>query len=333
MNGTVSNSKTKMNSGEANPNTPRFAKLFDGLKSAHGTGEGRWVHEPVKLRHYALHLQGHGPGLGIAPLKEDATVSFAAIDLDEPDFETAKTLATLLPGTTFIERSRSGNAHVFAFFTEPIEAWVPRGIMREANAAVGKKHVEVFPKQDKLRIGMVGNYINLPYYGDQRPVVAFNSQKTGYVQEEFTLAAFVDTATEYLNDPEEWRKRAAWLGVPSPEERTQSGTDREFGTSTFLHMCAEYVLEHREDNPVVEGHRAVVYFALAKQFANCATFDDDEALVMLGLINDASPDPISEGELKRIYFNAVRGQFKSTGCDDPLFAPYAHPDCKIAKGY
>lgn len=317
--------------GTGNPHAKKFAELFDGLKTAYGTGEGRWVHEPVKLRHYSLHLQGHGPGLGIAPLRDDGTVMFAAIDLDEPDFDAARTMQTLLPGPTFLERSRSGNAHVFAFFDEPVEAWVARGIMREATAAIGRPKVEVFPKQDKLRIGMVGNYINLPYYGEDRPIVGFNSDKTGIVTEDFTLAAFIDTAGEYLNAPEAWRKRAHWLGVQTPEEKAANTTHREFGTSSYLHMCAEWVLEHREDNPVVEGHRAVVYFSLSKQLANCNTFDNQEALAILGLINDASPDPISESELKRIYFNAVRGQFTSTGCDDPLFSPYAHPDCKIAK--
>ena len=95
-------------------------------------------------------------------------------------------------------------------------------------------------------------------------------------------------------------------------------------------MCAEHVLKHREDNPVVSGHRAVVYFALSKMLANCNQYRSDEALALLGLINDASPDPIHEQELRRIYFNAERGQFTSTGCDDPLFLPYAHPDCPIA---
>jgi hypothetical protein len=61
-------------------------------------------------------------------------------------------------------------------------------------------------------------------------------------------------------------------------------------------------------------------------------FEHDECLAMLALVNDASPDPISAAELDRILFNAERGQFTSTSCDDPLFLPYADPECKLAHG-
>lgn len=311
----------------ANPHTVKFRALWSGLDTSYGTGEGRWVHEPVKLAQYAEHLQGRGPGLGIAPLREDGTVSFSSIDLDSPDFEAAQTMAELLPGTAWIDQSRSGNAHITCFFSEPIEAWVPRGIMRAVTAALGLPKVEVFPKQDKLRAGMFGNYLNLNYYGDTRPAL-----HDGDPARPMPLAEFVDGATESLNDPDEWRKKARWLMIPSPDEREASrGESVPHGEQPYLHMCAEHVIANRDTNPVVEGYRAVVFFCLAKQLSNCSMFDHDEALQMMALVNDASPDPIEEAELRRILSNAERGQFTSTGCDDPLFAPYAHPDCPIAR--
>jgi hypothetical protein len=310
----------------------RFMNLHSGLSTAYGTGAGGWVKEPPGRKQFEDHLAGRGGGLGIAPLREDGTVSFAAIDLDEPDFETAKTLATLLPGSTFIEESRSGNAHILAYFSDPIDAWIPRGIMREACAAVNKRFVEVFPKQDRLRIGMVGNYINLSYYGDTRKIVAMHEPREAVVSftPAISLEEFLHFAETSLNDPTDWRKRAAWYGIQSPDEKAKDIDSKPHGTQTYLHQCAEYVLTNRDNNPVVEGHRAVVFFALAKQFAHCSQFDDEECLVMLGLINDSSPDPIPEQELHTIYTNAVRGQFTSTGCDDPLFMPYADPNCPIA---
>lgn len=312
----------------------QFASLFQGKTNAYGTGAGRWVKEPVTLDLYHQHLVGNGVGLGIAPLRDDGTVSFAAIDLDEPNFELAREMQKLLPGTTWIERSRSGNAHVWSLFSEPIEGWVPRGIMREALAALGRPNVEVFPKQNKLLPGMYGSYINLPWHGASRPIQMQNAENEGdwySLEDPCELGDFLRDALAALNDPEEWRKRARWLGVPSPEER-EATDHREFGTQPFLHRCAEYVILHREDNPVVEGHRAVVYFALAKMLSNCSMFEHDECLAMLALVNDASPDPISAAELDRILFNAERGQFTSTSCDDPLFLPYADPECKLAHG-
>jgi hypothetical protein len=311
-------------------NVDRYMELFQGLSTAFGTGAGGWVKSPPTRAHYEAHLNGEGGGLGIAPLREDGTVRFAAIDLDEPDFETAGVLATLLPGNSFIEKSRSGNAHIFAFFKEPVEAWVPRGIMREATAAVNKRFVEVFPKQDRLRIGMVGNYINLPYYGDTRKVVMFHKEREPIIEVDWDLAEFLEAAYLHLNEASAWRKRANWLGIQSPEEKERDVDAKPHGTQTYLHQCAEYVIANRDNNPVVDGHRAVVYFNLAKQLAHCSQFDDEEALLMLGLVNDSSPDPISEQELRTIYSNALRGQYTSTGCDDPVFIPYADPNCPIA---
>lgn len=312
-------------------NIERFMALFSGLNTAYGTGAGGWVKRELTHWDVRQHLAGEGVGIGVAPLREDGTVLFAAIDLDEPDFATAKVLSELLPGKTFIERSRSGNAHVWAFFSAPIEAWIPRGIMREACAAVNKRFVEVFPKQDKLRLGMVGNYINAPYFGDTRPIMSADHPEYPDERSWYSLPMFLSTAEAHRNNPKDWIKRASWLGIPSPNEKAAVG-GREFGTSSFLHQCAEWVIQNRDENPVVDGHRAVVYFALSKQLANCNQFDDDECLAMLGLVNDSSPDPIPEHEIRTIYTNAKRGQFTSTGCDDPLFAPYAHPECPIAHG-
>ena len=51
---------------------------------------------------------------------------------------------------------------------------------------------------------------------------------------------------------------------------------------------------------------------------------------MMQLVNDASPDAIPDYELRKILTNAERGRFTSCGCDDPVMAPYVHPDCPIA---
>ena len=153
------------------PTGQKFMVLFSGLDRAHGLGVGRIEKTPPTPDLYKWHLNGGGSGLGIFPLRDDGTVLFAAIDLDEPDFELARTLQSLLPGVSWLERSRSGNAHVWVFFEAPVEAWVARGILSFALEAVGRNDVEVFPKQDRLMEGMVGNYINLPLHGEARPIL------------------------------------------------------------------------------------------------------------------------------------------------------------------
>jgi hypothetical protein len=333
-----------------NDQVKRFAALFAGRTDAYGTGEGRWVRKPVTLAHYEAHLRGFGKGLGIAPLRDDGTIRFAAIDLDEPDFQAARDMQAFLPGDSFIEKSRSGNAHVWVFFDGDVEAWPVRGILKAATEAAGKSSVEVFPKQDRLYPELrsdvrpeLGNYINLPMHGDQRPLLRDPGdvepfQDSWYPDEQaareheakcFELGEFLDLAYDSLNDPDNWRRRAEWLQIPSPEERGANRAD--FGTQKQLHMCAEHIIANREQNPVMEGHRNVVYFSLAKMLLNYEYMDEDEAWYFMKLVNEASPDIVDEHELRRIFNNALVKGMTSTGCDDPLMSPYVHPDCPIAR--
>jgi hypothetical protein len=302
----------------------QFRSLYKGRCDAYGTGKGQWIHSEPTLDVYDQHLKGKGNGLGIAPLLDDGTVNFAAIDLDEPDFDAGKEMQEFLGfGTTWLEKSRSGNCHVLAFFKEPIEAWIVRGVMREATAAIGKPAVEVFPKQDKLLEGMVGNYINLAYFGDTRHVL------NPYPM---TLPVFLEGALANLNDPADWRKRADWLMIAPPEHRHND--QQEFGTQKDLHICAQNIIARRDEVPVSEGHRNVVYFCLAKMLLNWESCGYEEALQMMQLVRDSADaqgvDHVSNSELCRILKNAERGKFTSFGCDDPLMQPFSSPECKIA---
>lgn len=312
-------------------NATRFINLFGGLDrinqiGAFGTGKGEWVKRSLTHQDVRLHLAGQGPGIGLAPLGPQNDVMFCAIDLDEPDFDAALEMAGFLPGQAWLERSRSGNAHVWAFFKAPLEAWVARGIMQEAILAACKSHVEVFPKNHDFSKVKYGNYINLPWHGKDRPIMLIDYHGTGGM-EPWNLEEWLEDAEQALIEPEEWRKRSRWLMLEPPENRERHST---FGEAQRLHRCAEYIVQHRDDNPVVEGHRAAVYFALAKMFSNFAGFDHDEALMMMELVNESSPDPVPSSELRRILSNAERGGYTSTDCDSPLVRPFADPDCPIA---
>jgi hypothetical protein len=312
------------------PYVQSFIKLFGGLEDsqaigAYGTGAGRWVKRPLWLTDVAEHLQGHGCGIGVPPLRSNNTVVFAAIDLDEPDFDAAREMQQYIPGKSFIERSRSGNAHVWVFFAEPIEAWLPMALLKDACVGAGKKHVEVFPKNHDFAKVKLGNYINLPYHGDERPIMYEGPCRAGGY---WTLAEFIREVEANKQDPELWRKHARWKMLTPPEARERSS---EFGDQNQLHMCGDYIIENALNgtNPVMEGSRSIVYFNLSKMLLNWSAIDEDEAWETLQEVNDASPDREDPRELRRVFENAVRGQFTSTGCDDPVMAEYVHPDCPI----
>jgi hypothetical protein len=310
-----------------------FRTLFKGLDEAYGTGKGEWVRKPVDDAHFVRHLQGRGPGLGIGPLMPDNHVWFAAIDLDEPNFALAKEMQEFIPGRSWIERTRSGNVHVWVFFAEPLEAWIAMGLLKDVCIAVGRKHTEVFPKNHNFAKVDLGNYINLPFHGDERPIfypdaMEGNDASTWRPMNPhgWAMAALRDRI-----DPRTWRRRASLLMIEDPAAR-DARSEAKFGKQQSLHMCAEHVIANCEEHPVVAGHRSVVFFALAKQLTNWELCSHDEAWDYMVQVNEASPDPAPLSELRRILRNAEDRQYTSTGCDDPVFAPYAHPDCPIANG-
>lgn len=303
----------------------RFMRLFEGRWDVYGTDAGPVEHNVPSPQVYEEHLAGED-GIGIFPMRDDNTVLFAAIDLDEPNFGLARTMQKLIPGQSWIERSRSGNAHVWVFFESACPAWAARAILRGATESVGRPDVEIFPKQDGLRKGGVGNYINLPYHGRERPILNPAAQSH---DEPFPLDAFLWLADTERHDPAAWVKRARQLGAKPPEERESSS---EWGTAPTLHICAKKIIEERHTNPLQPGHRHQVLFHLACQLLNYRDFDAMEAEEYLVAVNDAATKPLPPGELERLFENALAGQFTFTGCDDPVMQPYVHPDCPIARG-
>ena len=290
-----------------------FAALFAGRTDARGLGKAGVRRHPVTMQDYLQHTRGVGQPLGVFPVRDDNTVWFAAVDIDEPDLALATMIQGLIPGPAYIEESPSGNYHVWCFFPEPIEAWVARAVLRAITEAVGRRDIEIFPKQERLREGQVGNYIQLPYFGTRTAV------------EDWSLAEFVGAVERC--DPWTWETRAHRVASP-PEEREV----REHGTGKTLHCCAEYIITNRETNPIGEGGRHVVFFNLAKMLLDYEQFDTEECWYYMNLVNDAAPAPLPPGELRRTFDNAHRGGYTSFGCDEPLMAPYVDPQCPILKG-
>jgi hypothetical protein len=310
---------------------PRFAALFDGLKVAHGTGKGQWIKRPLRPDDWVKHLNGEGVGIGVAPLRPDNTVMFAAIDLDEPDFEAAREMQKYIPGVTWIERSRSGNAHIWVFFKSPCPAWVAMGILREATLAAGKKGVEVFPKNPDFARVRLGNYINLPFHGACRPVIGYRDAGAGGAGRDYPdglpLPDFLDLAEGNLNDPVDWERRAAFMQLSPPSERK---TSAQFGSQKNLHICAEHIISGAAGT-IPHGHQNATLFMLAKCLTNWEQVDHDETLDMMRSTAADLFDPVPpDAEIRRILTNVERAQYTSVGCDDVLVQPFAHPNCSIA---
>jgi hypothetical protein len=163
--------------------TKRFAALFDGHDRFYGRYDaisttpdekGKLVaaekdratkNGAVTLDLYHGHLAGQN-GLGIVPIRADATVLFGAVDVDVyaglNHAELAHRIASMkLP--LVLCRSKSGGAHCYLFSGEPIPAALIIARLSEVAAMLGHGGAEIFPKQ-KTPTEKGGSWINLPYF-------------------------------------------------------------------------------------------------------------------------------------------------------------------------
>lgn len=159
----------------------RFFKRFSGLDRGHGKtvipkenspngkkveAQSGTVHDPPTVNLWRKHLAGEY-GLGIIPIRDDATCCFGAIDIDKYDKDLkvlAGTVAQMqLP--LVVCQSKSGGPHLFLFTREDAPAELVRGKLMDWAIALGYSGTEVFPKQTRLASkNDYGNWINMPYF-------------------------------------------------------------------------------------------------------------------------------------------------------------------------
>jgi superfamily II DNA or RNA helicase len=173
--------------------TDVYATRFDNPR----TGKGGWVpavrggwrkgtrHEdrdylPLTPAVLAAHLKGE-VHIGLYPLLDGDRCWWLAADFDGPEamFDALMYVKAgrALRVTVALEVSRSGaGAHAWVFFTSPVPAELARrlgtGLLREAMALRGRmtlaSYDRLFPSQDLLPAGGVGNLIAAPLFRPAR---------------------------------------------------------------------------------------------------------------------------------------------------------------------
>ena len=173
----------------------KFQLLFDGLDRVRGSykidvdrthakdkviGAAKTVKEPLLDHHWMAHFEGV-EGLGVVPIRDDQCCVFAALDIDEYDLDlitlNKEVLKLKLPFVTC--RTKSGGAHLYVFFEEPLRADLVRERLQLMASALGYPAVEIFPKQREMKPGDVGNWINLPYFNAEGPTNRYALNKEG----------------------------------------------------------------------------------------------------------------------------------------------------------
>jgi hypothetical protein len=163
-----------------------FYNLFAGLDRAHGQfnvkreegkgkvgGSAKTHYSPPSVELWKKHLEGNY-GLGVVPIRDDGTVRFGAIDVDDYSVDISQIERDLrqmnLPLVPC--RTKSGGVHLYLFCSEDVDAELVRSKLMDWSVALGHSGVEIFPKQARLsgNQGDVGNWINMPYHCGDRTV-------------------------------------------------------------------------------------------------------------------------------------------------------------------
>lgn len=186
--------------------TADMAQLFSGLSTAHGKyrvegtapngkrkGSAITLTAPVTVELWGLHLAGV-EGLGIVPIKANNGCRFGAIDIDDYalNLQELNIKIQLRRFPLVLCKTKSGGAHLYAFFKEDVPATEVIDKLRAMAGALGHGRAEIFPKQAKLlaQRGDVGSWINMPYFGADKT----DRFALGPDHKRLTLEAFLEYA-------------------------------------------------------------------------------------------------------------------------------------------
>jgi hypothetical protein len=235
----------------------RFAALFVGLDRVYGWyavpegakadadgkvyGRRATEKKAVTASLWGKHVTGKdGFGIGIVPIRDDATCVFGAIDIDVYPFDHRPLIANIerLRLPLIVCRTKSGGAHCYAFTSEPVPAKLMQAKLTEWAVALGHPGVEIFPKQTTLvasdgdEEASCGSWINIPYNGLRRSLrYAYKIDGTAMTADEFLAAADENKITkaqfaDWKLPPPAVVEDDLWTGAP-PCLRTLA--ERGFG--------------------------------------------------------------------------------------------------------
>lgn len=248
----------------------QFFELYAGLPRAYGVyttahvdadsnkmqGKARTQIGAYSADLWRAHLLGE-QGLGVIPINDEATCRWGAIDVDtyplDLDALERKVRKYNLP--LVVLRTKSGGAHLTAFFSEPVQASLVRGRLTEFAMALGYGGLEVFPKQVRLAsLNDVGNWLNMPYFsgdnttrycvrqGKQLNMVEFLEYANEMAISASDLANIKINLSEYFEDGPPCLQVLATNGIPEG-----SRNNALFAIGVYCRMKYEDEWEHHLD--------------------------------------------------------------------------------------
>jgi len=300
-----------------------FASLFKGRTDSHGR-VNECVYEPVTLEHYEKHLKGES-NLGIYFVLDDSTCHFAAIDLDEKDFNKAKAIRDELTKNSipaYIAASKSKGFHIYCFAFERFKAVEIRRVLNHILKKLDIK-CEIFPKQDyhqpddppseKYPKGQKhpGSYVNLPCFGHTRPFLAGDMKEVK-----------LEVAIERIKFvPQEAIERVLQtLAKEPPLEETAAKRQKK---QTAKLPCFEKMMAG-----VLEGCRDEVAFRLAAHLHRQGMPPQLAEATLLEWDAKYNKPAIGSTLIRQKIKQAYSGKY-GLGCLNDLIQPFCERDCPI----
>lgn len=299
----------------------RLSTIFAGFSGAHnrfrpesrdkfGKISGRYmtVHSAAGLEQWEQHVEGV-IGLGIVPLLDDGrTVTWAAIDVDDPTVDHALVArrADDLGIPIVVAKSKSGGAHCYVFFEQPEPADAVVDVLTVWIRRLGLTKTEIFPKQRRRAdAGDIGNALNMPYFGGE----AGDRCAIDPTGAKLTIAQFCDLASA---------KTTSLSNLPRIEERSTLFVDGP--------PCMQFIEANGGFAPGVRNNcmfNSAIYL-LKRGDAECEGLSE--------INQQLCEDPLDEAELANIVRSAKRRHYEYT-CKSPPISSFCNRSQCLARPF
>jgi hypothetical protein len=296
--------------------------VMTGVVGADGKHEAKsWLkHEETTTDLWKNHLLGN-QSIGQVPITTDGTIRWAAFDIDvykDLGVLDMLKLITQYKLPIILCRSKSGGAHAYLFFKEPVKAEIIRVKLQEIATFFGQGGCEIFPKQDKLGTSnngdvMYGNWLNMPYDGPRTLRYALNNEEQAL------------TATEFINLAQKLQiSESELMGFKLPRNEV---VDMEDGPPCLNHLWAE-----KKD--MTNGRNTLLFNTAVYIKKRYADISKDDLKLKLTTWNAKLVTPLAEKELNSSVVRSTRNKEYQYQCGNPLLKRHcnSHICCQCIYG-
>lgn len=261
------------------------------------------VERPLTTQEIEKHLDGEQT-IGLYSTREDNTVKWLCIDVDEMNTDTVMDIAMRVVArfgkrSCLVEFSGGRGYHIWLFFAQPVPA---QSAWLLGNILIGEHKVEIYPRQ--MSVNGLGNLVKLPL-GIQR--------KTG------KWCLFQTPAFVPYEDQWEALARVKLIDdlgdLPQPEPRAPGTSDRTL-------PCMANMMEEGLD----EGARDSGLFRLSCYW-RAHNIPEDLAVMMAHAVNRKGSAPLDNRTVEEKVASAYTKGYKFYPCQERTLDSYCESSC------